>query len=339
MGYPEIENRTPFTAEALFVLDEEGCTLVVPVVKATYAIGRGALTLAETQTPLDLAGTYWGDPERSSYRYEPETAFFKPATDVALVGHAHPPRGIATELAVALRVGRLEKRVRVVGDRRWTKSVVGITATKPEPFERMPLVWERAFGGWDRSHADPARHTFEPRNPVGTGFRAKHGRFEDGVRLPNLEDPDRPLKSHGDAPPPAGVGFTAPHWQPRAGFGGTYDDAWAKRRKPLVPSDFDRRFFNAAASGLVHAGFLRGDEPVIVENVSRRGTLSFTLPRVAAPDVRLRLRRGEPLRAPTQLDTVIIDTDEDRVFLLWRVPLAVRGGAHRVAAIEIGAPA
>src|SRR5208337_4822029 len=97
---------------------------------------------------------------------------------------------------------------------------IGVAITPPEPFERIPLVWERAFGGWDRSHADPAKHTCEPRNPVGTGFRQKHGHPEEGVRVPNLEDPRYPSRHYGDAPPPAGFGFTGPSWQPRAAFAG-----------------------------------------------------------------------------------------------------------------------
>ena len=88
--------------------------------------------------------------------------------------------------------------------------------TKPEPFERIPLIYERAFGGWDRSHPETEKHGFEPRNPVGTGFRAKRGKFEKGIRLPNLEDPQRPLKGHRDKPPPTGFGFISPHWPPRA---------------------------------------------------------------------------------------------------------------------------
>ena len=65
--------------------------LLVPVVKATFELSpRGTLTLAEEQAPLELKGQRW-DPkdETSSERYEPEVAFFKPATDMVLVGHAY----------------------------------------------------------------------------------------------------------------------------------------------------------------------------------------------------------------------------------------------------------
>ena len=138
--------------------------------------------------PVNVRGEYWGDPEMSSYKYEPETAFIKPATDIVLIGHAYAPKPRVTEVDVSLRVGPMEKVVRVVGDRYWVKRFGMTFKTKPEPFERMPLIYERAFGGWDRSHPNPEKHSFEPRNPVGTGFRAKRGKFEEGIRLPNLED-------------------------------------------------------------------------------------------------------------------------------------------------------
>ena len=104
-----------------------------------------------------------------------------------LLGHAHVPSLSSTEVYVRLRAGPLNKTVRVTGDRYWVKAFGMVSTSSPEPFESIPLIYERAFGGWDRSHPDPDKHTFEQRNPVGTGFRSKHGRFEEGIRLPNLE--------------------------------------------------------------------------------------------------------------------------------------------------------
>ena len=43
--------------------------------------------------------------ETSCYRYEPECAPFKPATDVVAIGHAHALRSGTTQ-AVAMKLGR-----------------------------------------------------------------------------------------------------------------------------------------------------------------------------------------------------------------------------------------
>src|SRR5437016_2718537 len=100
MGQADVQNGTPFAFEALFLADEEGRPLLVPVVKATYEIAARGLTLAEEQIPLNPAGDAYGDPAESSYRYEPECAFVKPATDVVLVGSACAPRSGTTEMLV-----------------------------------------------------------------------------------------------------------------------------------------------------------------------------------------------------------------------------------------------
>lgn len=327
-----IDNQTKFAIDALALADEELRPLLVLVLKATYTLEKGGLTLAKEQVPVDVAGEPWGEPGLSSYKFEPETAFIKPATDVVLVGHAHAPAPRTTELEVELRVGPLRKAVRVVGDRVWVKSLGQVDMTRPLAFEKLPLVYERAFGGHDRTPPESAKPRFEPRNPVGVGFRASPRHFEEGLRLPNLEDPARPLKHFGQVVPPAGFGFVSPDWAPRAAFAGTYDKAWEETRKPLLPRDFDRRFFNAASAGLVAPGYLRGDEPVLLVNASPRGRLVFQLPG-ARPQVRAELDGGrvEPVM---NLDTVILDTDAHRVLLLWRGAISLRQGPHEVRAIK-----
>ncbi|WP_414640786.1 DUF2169 domain-containing protein [Archangium sp.] len=83
--------------------------LLVLVIKGTYAIGPRGLQLAAEQAPLCLAGQHWGEPEKSSYRYEPECAFIKLTTDVVLVGHVHAPDKDTRELLLSLRVGPVQK--------------------------------------------------------------------------------------------------------------------------------------------------------------------------------------------------------------------------------------
>ena len=342
MGHAEVQNHTPFVFEALHLVDEELRPLLVPLVKATFEIGEnGRCARAEKQEPVCMAGECWGDdPGTSSYKYEPEIAFFKPATDVVLLGHARAPRRDTTEMTVAFRVGArggaLEKQVAVRGDRAWFRTAGISSPTKPLPFEQMPLIYERAFGGWDRGPSDPTKHTFEPRNPVGTGFRGS-GAFQEGLRLPNIEDPEHPIRSLGDRPPPAGFGFVSPHWKPRASLAGTFDEAWHKSRAPLLPNDFDRRHLNAASPGLVASGYLRGDEAVVAVGVRPSGqALSFSLPGVGPPRVRAHLVTGAlPTDVAMNLDTIIVNADEQRVLLLWRGHLALRTGPHDVRAIEI----
>src|SRR3569832_2705235 len=114
-----------FALEALYLDDEEFRPLVVPLVKETFTIeADGRCHRADEQLPPNLEGKCWGeDPETSSYKYEPEVAFVKPATDVVLIGHAYAPDTRTTELRVGLRVGPLSKQLLVTGDRFWFCSV------------------------------------------------------------------------------------------------------------------------------------------------------------------------------------------------------------------------
>jgi hypothetical protein len=291
------------------------------------------ILVEDNPVPVNVAGEYRGEPLESSYVYEPEIAPSKVGTDVVLIGSAFGRGGSCVD--VTILVGTLRKTVRVFGDRFWYRSLTGIERTEPAFFDKIPLTYERAFGGWDRSHPDPKKHGFEPRNPVGIGFRLRGGRFEEGVRLPNLEDPRQLISNYGDTPPPAGFGFTSPDWQPRASFAGTYDDQWMKERMPLLPKDFDRRFFSAASAGLTASGYLNGDEAVSIENASPQRILSFNLPGVPPPKCRVKLTQRRDAEISMLLDTVIINTDKDLLLLLWRGNLALGNGPHDVVSIQI----
>jgi hypothetical protein len=338
MAHPNIVNGTPFVLEPLHLLDEQCRPLLVPVLKGTFRIqSEGRCELADEQVPLSATGECFGeDPATSSYRYEPEVAFHKPATDVVLVGHAYAPAPRTRQMLVDVRVGALHQQLLVTGDRVWFQSAGMPAISEPLVFERMPLVYERAFGGWDRTDPDPERHAVELRNPVGTGFR-RHG-FEEGVRLPNLEQPHAPIRTPTDKPTPAGVGFTSPHWQPRAQLAGTYDEAWQKHRSPLLPKDFDRSHFNAASLGLIAPGYLRGDESAVIVGMTPAGSLELALPGVQLAPIRVGLRSGERLEVPLALDTVIIEPDEQRLMLLWRGHVRLPNSPHDVAEVEATAP-
>jgi hypothetical protein len=340
MGHAQVENRTSFALEALYLADEELRPLLVTVVKGTFVIGRdGRCVRAEEQIPVNTGGECWGkDSETSSYKYEPEVAFTKPATDVVFVGHAHAARRDTREMLARVSVGPVGKDLLIHGDRAWFKTMGSISMTRALAFEKVPLTYERAFGGWDRDHADPRKHACEPRNPVGRGFRAAGG-FEEGMMLPNVEDPRAPMKAFRDRSTPAGVGFVAPHWQPRAALAGTFDEAWQESRAPLLPRNFDRKHLNAASPGLVAPAYLRGDETVTAVGLSPEGTLSFKLPAVPPPRVEVALDQGPRRPIALALDTVIIEPDQRRVLLLWRGNLALRSGPHDVRAIDASSQA
>lgn len=334
MGHPNIDNSTPFAFEPVFIADEELRPVVVTVIKATYRFDlRGALTLNDEQIPVNLAGEPSTDAPISSYKYEPEIALCKLATDVVLIGHAHPSGGGATQIDVGIKVGPVQKVAKVFGDRYWIRTKQTVQMSRTDELGRVALTWENAFGGQDETRSTPEGALLEPRNPVGTGFGKPLEKDGAHLKLPNIEDPRQLINGYGVVVAPCGFGFTSPNWQPRAGFAGTYDEGWDRTRKPLLPIDFDRRFFNAAAPGLVAPGYLRGDEEVIVLNTTSVPRVVFRLPGVPPPRCRVVLNDHPDMQLQTNLDTVIVNTDEKQLILLWRA--YALGGPHDIRDIAV----
>ena len=100
---------------------------------------------------------------------------------------------------------------------------------------------------------------------------------------------------------------------------------------------FDRRFFNAASTGLVGSGYLRGDEEVLLDNASPRGRLAFHLPGQLPPQVTVTLRGTKDISPQMRLDTVILDTDEQHLLLLWRGHVPLPTGLHDVGSVVLRA--
>ncbi|MBS0453291.1 MAG: DUF2169 domain-containing protein [Proteobacteria bacterium] len=334
MPHPLVDNRTPYAFEALQLADEEAVAQCVPCVQATFLLGPEGPMPVPNQRPVKAGGQWRGDPATTSMVMEPQIAFAKQGTDVVLRGHAHAARLGATEGMVGIRVGPLQKTARVFGDRRYggRMGMPGISA--PQPFERIPIIAELAFGGWDRRGPDN-RHACEPRNPIGRGFytEAPEG---DEAWLPNFEDPQDLITAWSDRPQPACFGFIGPEWQPRLGHAGTYDAAWAKSRKPLLPKDFDRRFFHSGSPGLVSPAPLRGNEDVVVVGcLPQQQRAAFRLPEPDAPVCVVELRGHQRKWLRTSLDTVVVDMDSLTLTMLWRTCLPVRNGLHDVVSIEV----
>ncbi|NMO19247.1 DUF2169 domain-containing protein [Pyxidicoccus fallax] len=312
----QVRNDTPFAPGMFLFPDAQGVDTLYVVLKATFLLKEGQLRVAEKQEPVVVADRYRGEPGQSSLKAASEAHLLKPGTDVLVEGEAHAPQGRPVESClVQVRVGPLRQAIQVFGDRKWKGGLMAPGISSPEPFAKMPLVWERAFGG---VHAvEKERMLGEARNPVGQGFRGKRGGSEmAGHPLPNLENPRQLIRSISDAPAPVGVGPVAPSWEPRKSYAGTYDEAWQTRRAPYLPSDFKEEFFHVAPPELCALEGLKGGDPVELLNLSPEGALRFALPRCAV-EATVRIA-GKPERPQLRLETVHLTPAERRLCLTWR---------------------
>jgi hypothetical protein len=313
----QVDNRTPFAAERGWVRGRNGEEVWLVGVKCTFEIKPdGSTEISKAQPPVLRVPEYNGEPGKSSIKYEADLVLTKMTTDVLVVGHAYAPRGApVTELDVGFRIGAVTKQVRVFGNRFWGAS----GSSRPEPFLEMPLVYERAFGGVD-TRSDNAERDWEWRNPVGTGFAVKRANLAE-VPLPNVEDPKALIRSWNDRPAPAGFGAIAGHWQPRVSYAGTYDDRWLKTKQPLLPDDFDDRFFQCAPADQQMPAFLRGGEPVILHRLTREGDLRFALPKLYLGFETRFYDGSREIHKSRKLHSVILEPDFPRVSMVWHSAL------------------
>jgi hypothetical protein len=335
----QLKNPTGLAATMFLSPDPDGVDTLYAVVKGTFALSPEAQPWAEPalaveQAPVTLAPEHWADPATSSIKSASDICLLKPATDVLLVGHAHAPQGRPTTwMDVVVGVGPVRKMVRVFGDRVWVQGPGGWAPSTPSPFTRMPLVWERAFGG-RATGIDGVPHE-EPRNPVGAGFRPSSVGPTDGMPLPNLENPERPVTSWALGPAPACFAPICAHWEPRRGCAGTYGAQWQRRRAPYLPTDFDPRFFQLAPPDLIAPGYLQGGEPVELHGVSPRGPIRAVLPRVRV-DLAFDMDSATYPRQGA-LDTVLLEPDAGRMVLVWRAALPCDKQALKVSAVRVAA--
>src|SRR5690349_14409759 len=116
---------------------------VTVFVKATFdLVPDAAMRLAPPEEITTAAVHHNKNPMRS-VRFTPDVAPYLPFADVLLTGHACAPEGsLVSALSVRLVVFRgealLDKTIHVHGDAKGDELV---------PFDRIPLMYERAYGG------------------------------------------------------------------------------------------------------------------------------------------------------------------------------------------------
>jgi len=312
----QVLNYTPYGAGKSWIRDKTGQSHWLVAIKATFDILEGGrLRRSEEQPPPLLAPEFWGDPATTSLREDWEVTPPKLSTDVLVVGSAYAPGGRpAPSVLVSLRFADVFKTLVVHGPRVYGD---GLSAGEGEPFVSAPIRYESAFGGSDLSSPDPRQHRFDPRNPVGRGVGGPEGQRLTGLAH-TIEYPDGIASRRG----PAGFGPIASFWSPRRERGGTYDEAWEKRKKPLLPDDHDERSWLCAPDDQWPSSPLRGGEIIQLQNLTPGGLLQVELPKLYFAFSTKFGSRVEQHRA--RLGTVTLAPDVGKLSMVWQTALAVR---------------
>lgn len=307
-----IYNVTPFAAVTMAWQLRPPRDSMTVIVKGTFTLVPDGAATPHEESEVPMGDVFADDDPQKSLVYPSDLVIWKPQADVVLLGHAVAPGGSSPAAEVRFQLGegerRIQRRLVVFGDRQWEKSMLVTVPTSPRPFERLPLVAERAFGG-------PG---FDA-NPVGIGWKGAAG--SDGVaRLPNIEDPERLVKAPGDRPGPMLVGPVSMFWKERWSKVGSYDAKWVKTRWPYFPEDFDWHFFQHAPPKQ-RLPYLSGDEAFEITGMHREyprlaGTLPGLAPRVFMQ--RTEQTGGAFEELLLRLDTATFQVDTLTLTLVWR---------------------
>lgn len=275
--------------------------LLTAIVKASFSINHdGAMSVTQPAPVVTEERHYRNNPVASLVRAS-DLALLVPKPEVVVVGHAYAGPGQKlqnTTVRLALARGTsmlINKRLEIVGDRR---ARPGETPPDPSPFEKIPVLYERALGGIASRD-----------NPVGVGM-ATDG---DGLlTLPNVQLPA------GGGVQPVGLGPIPSAWPIRQKKRGSL--SWAAANTMLdvdVPDDFDDAYYQTAPADQQVSELLGGDLIAIVNMHPEIGTLRCFLPAARAVAM-AQTKTGERLPLTLRIDTVHIQPDMMRAEIVYR---------------------
>lgn len=203
----QVQAEQPRVSAALAGHHVEGGWVFGVVAKRTYLVTGTRCQLHPEQIPL-VEDLVLGDDDHQ-LEHDVDLVLQRAQADIVVRGHAYPHEGRAV-LEASIAVGDFRRRLAVFGDRTLERGHDGrLRFSPPLGFERMPLSWDRAYGGVDQialreigdpfqevmaergEEPDPTWGLFSyPRNPAGRGYLIEdHPDAIAACRLPNLEEP------------------------------------------------------------------------------------------------------------------------------------------------------
>ncbi len=294
-------------AAAAFVCRHAGRAHAVAVLKATFTIVPGGVT--SIAVPSLFETDEQTAPSRGAMRATRPSDVSPPlpGAEVLLDACAFAAQGnaqgaVAVRLYVASRAGAIDKTLHVYGDRT-------PTAPQPQPFERMPIVWERAIGGVSSD------------NPVGRPVGDPSG-------LANVVHAQQ-------AWVPAGLGPIAASWPARRRLVGDGGEPVVRQGELVVPDDLPLAWFHAAPADQRLTAFER-ELWLVLDGMHP------TLPRLSTKLVfaeacaRLRLATGETRLVEVKLDRLLVEAERGLVTATWRGWSPVEDGALAGLTVEAG---
>jgi len=335
-------NGTPFAAQTFEQYDQEGKIFTVAAAKATFVIkladGRAILELAQEQDPFLWEDEYEKTDLGLALVKQADFVPFKPATDVTLRASGWFYGNETSRCDVELHIDQYVKKLTLHAAPYWQRSEHGWQLNYGERVKSIPIRWDRAFGGKYLTTSPSKIDDVDIYNPIGTGYIDFNNPPALSSSLNHLPAPqilyaDERLEWGKIPQKRAGFAPVAPSWEGRLQFAGQYDEKWKNTRHPLLPRDFDERFWNVAPPDQQFSPWLKGGERIKLVNLHPMAQLlSFQIPRQALL-CRVHYALGDPSFRQLVLDGVHIDLERDFhpfITLCWRANFPFDLGIKRV---------
>lgn len=317
------KNTSGFSALGFEQLHRDGTRMAVIAVRGRFDLDEnGGLSISKDQEMI-LEDEYEGDPHKTPLLLPGDIVPFKPNTDVTALVKSWPPAQTSSACwQCGIKVGENQYIVEVGGPSEWKWTETGWERTEPTPVRNALIDYRIAAS--DAVCGAPLSEDV-PLNPLGVP-RLREALLEKGERYPaiSIKSPDEVYKLEADHSF-EGFGPVPPFWRSRQQYTGTYDERWKAERHPLLPEDFDYRFYQCAHPRLIQKGFLKGDERIELGRVRPGGgNIAFHLPDLV-PVAHYQWIDDREVTLRLNLDGVHIDVREPpfRVDLTWRAWLPV----------------
>ncbi|NOI29632.1 DUF2169 family type VI secretion system accessory protein [Vibrio coralliilyticus] len=309
----DIEQATDLLVKGRFQRDENGHEVWVLTAKRQWSLNEKVWDEVPAEEIYDDP-IYLGEPGLSAMKVDHEFPVSKQNTDVLVYGkaRAYAKRPVTYHECRILIDNHIDKSIAVHGERQWVQHGGSVTVSHPKAYVEAEIDHSRALGG-------------DERNRVGSGI-AKSSEELLAKPVPSVFFPNEEWAPNTKPLRVAGLGPIPPFFSERTRYAGTFDEHWEEHRRPLLPEDFDRKFYQSAPADQQCDGFLEGGERLMMSGFSHDDVFSFRIPSekfVAIADF-----GDEKLSAPMPMYTVFIDTEEKRLTISYTASFPCQAKEH-----------
>lgn len=309
----EIDSALELSIKGRFQRDENGDEVWVLTAKRAWTqIEKN--WIEHTQPEIYDNPLYVGEEGFSALKHDHEFHISKQNTDVIVYAKArthakHPTRYHQCRLLVD---GHIDKTIGVFGARQWIEHAGTISVSSAASFVVSNIDYSCAIGG-------------DEKNRLGCGIATSKKALL-AQPVPTVFYPNEDWSANNKPIRVAGFGAVPPFFIARLTLAGTFDEHWQLTRKPLLPDDFDRAFFQSAPPDQQCKGHLHGGERIMLSGCSHDAPFSFRIPN---EHYLAQIQIGDKShQTPMVIHTVFIDAEANYVSITYSSSFPCQGQEH-----------